>query len=148
MDKISADRRSKLMSRVRTKNTAPELIVRKLLHAMGYRYRLHIKSLPGTPDIVFTKRKKAIFVHGCFWHGHLCKRGSLPKSNVKFWRTKIEKNTTRDERTRQELETLGWQVLVVWQCETKNSEELSLSLREFLGASETLPQERSREANS
>lgn len=132
MDRITKDQRSKLMSRVGTKDTAPELIVRKLLHAMGYRYRLHIKSLPGTPDIVFRKRRKLIFVHGCFWHGHHCKRGTLPKSNAEFWRAKIKKNQVRDLRNRHDLETLGWQVLVIWQCETKNSEGLSRSLREFL----------------
>ena len=122
------------MSRIGSKHTRPELVVRSLLHRMGYRYRLHRKGLPGRPDIVFIGRKKAIFVHGCFWHGHCCKIGKLPKSNLEFWVTKIDRNRARDLEKRSELEQVGWSVDEVWQCEIKDIQSLEARLRSFLGS--------------
>ena len=120
------------MSAVRGKNTKTELVVRRLLHAAGYRYRLHAKDLPGRPDIVFRKRRCVIFVNGCFWHAHDCPRGSSPSSNVEFWRKKIGKNIERDRRVMQELVGQGWRVLTVWECETKTPEQLMRRLTDSL----------------
>ncbi len=106
------------MSRVKNKNTRPELLVRSLLHRLGYRFRLHPKDLPGTPDLVLPKHCIALFVHGCLWHGHSCNRGNLPQSNRDFWRAKIRKNIERDTAAREALHRLGWETLVVWTCET------------------------------
>ena len=122
------------MSRIGSKHTKPELIVRSLLHRLGYRFRLHRRKLPGRPDIVFIGRKKAIFVHGCFWHGHGCKIGKLPKSNLDFWSPKIERNRLRDREKRSELEQIGWTVEEVWQCEIKDIQLLESRLRSFLGS--------------
>jgi len=126
--------RSRLMSRIGSKHTKPELIVRSLLHRLGYRYRLHRKELPGRPDIAFIGRKKAIFVHGCFWHGHGCKIGKLPKSNLEFWNPKIERNRQRDSENISELEQIDWAVEVVWQCELRDFQSLEHRLRSFLGS--------------
>ena len=134
VDNRSKESRSKLMSRIGAKNTAPELKVRSLLHAMGYRYRLHRKDLPGKPDIVFPSRQKVIFVHGCYWHGHGCKIGKLPKSNLSYWRPKIERNKARDREKRIALEEVGWSVLEIWQCETKDASDLTKQLELFLGS--------------
>lgn len=120
------------MSRIGSKNTAPELIVRSLLHSLGYRFRLHRKDLPGKPDIVLPGRRKAIFVHGCYWHGHGCKIGKLPKSNLDYWKPKIERNKERDREKRLALENEGWSVLEIWQCETKDRDDLAAQLRVFL----------------
>ncbi len=120
------------MSRIGSRDTAPELIVRKLLYRLGYRYRLHHKGLPGKPDIVFAGRKKAIFVHGCYWHGHGCKIGKLPKSRLDYWQPKIERNRQRDGEKREALENMGWTVLEVWQCETRNMRTLQDILQDFL----------------
>ena len=121
------------MSRVRGSDTAPELQVRKLLHAMGYRYRLHRKDLPGTPDIVFISRKKVIFVHGCFWHRHKgCVKTTTPKTRRDFWLKKFAANQERDQRKLSELAASGWASLVVWECETKVPETLRAKLREYL----------------
>lgn len=107
------------MALVRAKDTKPELRVRKLLHAMGYRYRLHVRSLPGRPDLVFPGKRKAIFVHGCFWHRHRCAMGDrLPKSRIGFWRDKLESNRVRDRAVLRELTTLGWTVFIIWECES------------------------------
>ena len=133
VDKLTPERRSALMSRVRGKDTVPELIVRRMVHAEGYRYRLHRKGLPGKPDLVFPGRRKAVFVHGCFWHGHGCKIGRLPKSRAEYWEPKIARNRERDAQNRAELESLGWQILTVWQCETKDAEALNRRIGEFLG---------------
>ncbi len=108
MDRLSPEQRSHNMSRVRSRNTGLELKVRSLLHRLGYRYRLHRKDLPGTPDLVFPGRRSVIFVNGCFWHGHTCKRANLPASNREFWEKKIEKNKVRDEHARGELIAGGW----------------------------------------
>ncbi|NKN39703.1 DNA mismatch endonuclease Vsr [Agrobacterium sp. a22-2] len=121
------------MARVRPRDTKPEMIVRRVLHALGYRFRLQAKELPGRPDIVFRPRKKAIFVHGCFWHRHPgCRRTTSPKSRREFWEAKFSANQARDERVQEELKALGWSSLVIWECETRNSEALAESLKNFL----------------
>lgn len=132
MDRLTKERRSWLMSRVRSKHTKTEMVVRRLLYGRGYRYRLHRKDLPGKPDLVFGPKKKVVFVHGCYWHGHGCKIGRLPKSNVEFWAEKIRKNRERDTMARAALENNGWQVLTVWQCETKDVVALEDRLIRFL----------------
>jgi DNA mismatch endonuclease, patch repair protein len=120
------------MSRVKSRDTMPERIVRSMLHAMGYRYRLQRKDLPGKPDIVFGPRKKAVFIHGCFWHGHRCPKGRPPKSNEKFWRAKIETNRARDRRSIRKLKALGWEVLTIWQCELKGPLAVRKRIVDFL----------------
>lgn len=123
------------MRAVRRKDTAPEVAVRRLLHAAGYRYRLHLKTLPGSPDVVFTRRRKVIFVHGCFWHGHTCRAGRLPKSRPEFWVPKIDRNRRRDAAASEALARAGWEVTVVWQCELRDQEGLQARLARFLGPS-------------
>ncbi len=133
MDRLSKQRRSEIMSRIYGKDTNPELVVRSMVHKLGYRYRLHSKKLPGKPDLVFSKRKKVMFVHGCFWHGHRgCRKGKLPKSNLDYWVPKIEQNKKRDAKNRRKLKSEGWDVLVVWQCELKNVEALKKRIVDFL----------------
>ncbi|HVX10202.1 MAG TPA: very short patch repair endonuclease [Pirellulales bacterium] len=118
MDTLTVAERSRRMSLVRAKDTKPELVVRRLVHSLGYRYRLHISSLPGCPDLVFPSRRKVILVHGCFWHQHSCKLGDrMPKSRLKFWRPKLERNRLRDTETMRSLRHLGWRVLIVWECQ-------------------------------
>lgn len=125
MDTLSEERRSWNMSRIRSKNTKPEVLVRSLLHRMGYRFRLHVSSLPGTPDLVLPKYKTVVFVHGCFWHRHSgCKYSYTPKSRLEFWMRKFEKNIEVDRRAAKELEELGWRVLVIWECELTDTETL------------------------
>lgn len=135
MDRLSPERRSWLMSKVSSKNTKPELTVRSLLHQMGYRFRIHTSALLGKPDIVFHKRKKIIFVHGCFWHGHDgCKYGKLPQSRIEFWQEKINRNRIRDIEVTRTLTTNGWQILIIWQCEIRDEELLIKNLVAFLGS--------------
>jgi DNA mismatch endonuclease, patch repair protein len=136
MDTLTTAARSERMSRVRSKNTKPELLVRSLVHRMGFRYRLHDRRLPGNPDLVFPSRGKIIFVHGCFWHRHgeRCEFTRWPKSKLDFWKPKLERNSQRDKLVRKELRKLGWRVLVVWECQLKKSESLSTKLRAFLEA--------------
>lgn len=135
MDIVSADRRSSIMARIRSKDTKPELAVRKLLHEMGYRYRLHVKDLPGRPDVVFRGRRKAIFVHGCFWHSHQgCKRAFVPKSRARFWKLKMKRNRERDVASVKSLELAGWRVLIVWECQVEQANLASL-LKSFLDSS-------------
>ena len=125
--------RRKTMQAVKGKDTKPELFVRRLLYSLGYRYRLHRKDLPGKPDIVFSGRKKIIFVHGCFWHGHSCKRGARePKTNVEYWRQKIARNKTRDAQHSNNLKKAGWNVLIVWECQLKDKERLVRKVQDFL----------------
>lgn len=133
VDTLTPEARSRRMARIGSKNTVPELIVRRMAHAMGYRFRLHRRDLPGSPDLVFPRHKKIVLVHGCYWHGHGCKIGRLPKSNLPFWQDKIVKNQARDARNLADLRKLGWQTLVVWQCETRKPTELSRALAVFLG---------------
>lgn len=133
-DTVSGERRSWIMSRVKGKDTAPELFVRSLVHRLGYRFRLHRRDLPGAPDLVFVSRGKVIFVHGCFWHGHNCVRGDRqPKSNSDYWKRKIAKNKERDRSRRTQLRDLGWDVLVVWECQLRDEEKLAQELIAFLG---------------
>lgn len=121
------------MQSVGQKNTGPEVTVRKLLHSLGYRFRLHRKDLPGTPDIVFPGRKKVIFVHGCYWHGHECNKGRLPKSNLEYWKQKIDRNRERDIETYRRLTDCGWKVMTIWQCELREPDHLREKLTGFLG---------------
>jgi DNA mismatch endonuclease (patch repair protein) len=124
------------MRRIRSKGMKPELVVRRMAHAMGFRYRLHVVSLPGKPDLVFPGRKKVIFVHGCFWHGHTeprCVDGNRrPRSNLDYWLPKLEGNQRRDKLHMQALAAMGWTVLIIWECEIKNVEGLKTRLRQFL----------------
>ncbi len=121
------------MRAVRSKDTKPEMLVRRLAHGLGFRFRLHRKDLPGSPDLVFPGRRRVIFVHGCFWHGHNCKRGARqPKANADYWRAKIARNVARDERVRQELRGLGWDGLTLWECELRDRDALSDRLHNFL----------------
>lgn len=131
-DRVSEEIRSYIMSSVGNKDTGPELIVRKILYGLGYRYRLHRRDLPGSPDVVFQKRKKAIFVNGCFWHGHECRYGKLPKSKSDYWVGKIDNNQERDGKNIRLLEQLGWEVLVVWQCQLKDIESIKKQLMQFM----------------
>lgn len=125
-DIVDPAKRSEMMAGIRSKNTRPELVVRKTLHALGYRYRLHRKDLPGNPDIVLPKWKTVIFVHGCFWHGHAdCPLFRSPKSRTEFWEEKITGNRMRDAKTRESLISLGWRVVEVWECSTKGRTALS-----------------------
>ncbi len=134
VDVMSAAQRSRTMSRVRAQHTKPELAVRRLLFAEGYRYRLHRKDLPGSPDIVFPSRKKVVFVHGCFWHRHQsCRLATTPKSRAEFWSRKFSANIERDNRNHAELIRLGWEVRIVWQCELNDAATLRQQLRLFLG---------------
>lgn len=123
------------MQAVRSKDTAIEMRVRRLLHAQGYRYRLHCANLPGCPDLVLSRRRKAIFVHGCFWHGHQCARGKrVPKTNADYWTAKIARNSVRDVTVRKQLRELGWKVSVVWECElAKDTNVVMKKLLRFLG---------------
>jgi DNA mismatch endonuclease (patch repair protein) len=133
VDKLSKEKRSLLMGRIRRADTTPELAVRRLLTLLGYRYRIHFEGVSGRPDIAFPRKRKAIFVHGCFWHYHQgCPSGRIPKSRTKFWLTKFEKNRARDRRQIRELRQHSWSSLVVWECEV-DKEDLSKKLIRFLG---------------
>jgi DNA mismatch endonuclease (patch repair protein) len=128
-DKVSAADRSRMMAAVRGKNTKPELAVRAALFSAGYRYRLHRRDLPGSPDIVLPRYRIAVFVHGCFWHGHDCVRGRQPASNVEFWNAKLDRNFVRDLSNRAALEAAGWAVATIWQCSA--AQEIERLLREL-----------------
>ncbi|MGQ2908815.1 MAG: very short patch repair endonuclease [Aliihoeflea sp.] len=128
--------RSRTMRAVKSKNTAPEMVVRKLIHGMGYRFRLHRKDLPGSPDLVFPSRRLALFVHGCFWHGHDCKRGARTlKANTEYWTAKIERNRDRDSRAIRALAQKGWRTGVIWECELRDLERLRATLVGMLDTS-------------
>lgn len=135
--------RSKIMRAVRRTDTAPELVVRKLVHALGFRFRLQRRDLPGTPDLVLPRLNTVIFVHGCFWHRHaLCAKATMPKTRVEFWRAKFDANTSRDLRKNRQLNTAGWRVIVIWECETSDSTKLSRKLKSLL-SSRLVPAHRS-----
>lgn len=132
VDTRSPEQRSKIMKSVGTVHTGPELVVRRLLHKLGYRFRLHRKNLPGKPDIVLPKYKAAIFVHGCFWHGHGCTKGKPPKSRKGYWLPKLAANRARDRRNLKSLDALGWRSLVIWQCQTRDPVALTQVLKSSL----------------
>lgn len=132
MDKVSRSVRSATMRAVRSKDSKAELLVRKLIHSRGYRYRLHVKNLPGKPDLVFPSRKCVIFIHGCFWHGHNCRPKIRPTSNTKYWDAKIIGNRRRDRRHVYALRRAGWHVLILWECEIKNHKKVLQSITSFL----------------
>ena len=134
MDTLTKIERSRIMGLVRSKDTRPELIVRRLLHSLGYRYRLHVRTLPGCPDLVFSSRHKVVFVHGCFWHRHACAMGRrIPKSRVRFWTEKLEGNKRRDSKSLYSLRRQGWKTLTVWECQLEDVEALGHCLKRFLG---------------
>ena len=135
VDNIPQAERSEIMSRVRGKNTRPEMLVRRLVFAEGYRYRLHGRKLPGCPDLVFRSRAKVIFVHGCFWHRHEnCALARLPKSRLDFWEPKLTANKERDKRNKKLLAKEGWKVLTIWECQLRDTERLKRTIRGFLDA--------------
>jgi len=131
-DTRTPEQRRRIMQSVGTRDTGPELIVRRIVYGLGHRYRLNVKGLPGRPDIVFPGRMKAIFVHGCFWHGHGCHKGRAPKSRLDYWKPKLKTNKKRDAAQLLALKVLGWSVLTVWQCETTDPKALSSRLSAFL----------------
>ena len=132
MDRVKKATRSKIMAAVHTHDTGAEKAVRSIAHRFGYRYSLVRKDLPGKPDLTFVSRRKVIFVHGCFWHGHLCRYGSLPKSRLFYWEPKIAANKTRDRKQANRLRKTGWSVMIVWQCELKDKDVLAVKIKEFL----------------
>ena len=132
-DIVAPEKRSALMSRIRSTDTKPELFVRRALHAMGYRFRTHVRGLPGCPDLVFTRRRSVIFVHGCFWHRHGCRKTYVPKSRKEFWQEKFVGNVSRDRRNQRLLEEAGWRVLVVWECEIESDDSALERAARFLG---------------
>ena len=131
MDRLTPEARSRLMSRIGARDTSPELRVRSLLHRIGCRFRLHARDLPGTPDIVMPARGSVVFVNGCFWHGHRCKVGRMPKSRIDYWGAKIEANQRRDRRKSRLLRKLGWRVITVWECELKDTPRLQRRLARY-----------------
>jgi DNA mismatch endonuclease, patch repair protein len=133
MDRVPTEQRSLNMAAVRSRNTTPEIAVRSMLHSLGLRFRLHQSSLPGSPDVVLKKHGAVVLVHGCFWHGHSCPRGALPASRQEFWLPKLEGNQRRDLRQVKELRALGWRVLTVWECETRNPAKLRRRMANWFG---------------
>jgi DNA mismatch endonuclease (patch repair protein) len=132
-DVFSRRKRSEIMAAVRSQDTQPEMVVRRLVWRLGYRYRLHVQALPGCPDLVLPSRRKVIFVHGCFWHRHSCSAGvSMPASRVPYWAQKFDRNRKRDARNRRALRRLGWQVLIIWECQTRKPAVLEKRLLAFL----------------
>ena len=130
---MTSEQRSRVMRAVKGKDTGTEMTVRRIVHRMGYRYRLHRKELPGKPDLVFGPRRKVVFVHGCFWHGHTCKRGDrIPKENRRYWTKKIARNKERDQEHVSALKVKGWKVLIIWECETKDTRRLEKRIRAYL----------------
>lgn len=132
-DVLTPEQRRRNMAAIKGKNTKPEMIVRQLVHSSGYRYRLHRKDLPGKPDLVFPSRRKIIEVYGCYWHMHDCPYGKVvPKTNAEFWQTKRLSNVTRDKRNSEELAKQGWRVLIIWECEVKDKNQLQEHISQFL----------------
>lgn len=145
MDVVDSATRSRMMSGIKSKDTKPELIVRKYLHAQGFRYRLHVRNLPGSPDIVLPKHRVAIFVHGCFWHRHPnCRYATTPSSNAERWRLKFETNVERDARKKEALIAAGWHVIVVWECELRHGGPIRLQQisEEILGSGRSMADKR------
>jgi len=139
MDTLTPEKRSWNMSRIRSKDTTPERVVRSFLHRNGFRFRLHVKNLPGMPDIVLPKYKTVIEVRGCYWHRHEdCKYAYMPKTKVDFWQRKFAENVVRDQRTEQELRELGWNVIIVWECELNNKSKLDDIISQIQGQSTTM----------
>jgi DNA mismatch endonuclease, patch repair protein len=135
VDVFKKEKRSWLMSRVKGVDTAPELLIRSLLHRMGYRFRLHVFDLPGKPDIVLPRHRKVIFVNGCFWHGHKrCRRSALPETNRDFWEQKISKTAKRDQRNIRQLRKAGWKVLTIWQCKMTDIEKVDHKILQFMNS--------------
>jgi len=135
MDTLSPKERSERMGRVKGKDTKPELVVRRLVHRLGFRYRLHAENLPGKPDLVVVGKKKLIFVHGCFWHRHRgCARCRMPKSRLEFWKPKLEENRKRDLRNQRSLRKAGWRIHLIWECQLADREKLENRILEFLNA--------------
>ena len=132
LDPLSKEARSERMSRIRSGDTKPEIAVRRLAHGMGFRYRLHAKELPGHPDLSFRPKEKVIFVHGCYWHQHGCGKYTMPKSRKDYWLPKLRRNVERNRENIDQLESNGWSVLVIWECELKEWEQLSEKIRKFL----------------
>lgn len=135
MDVLTTEQRSRCMSAIRGKNTKPEMVVRRLVHSLGFRYRLHVRALPGAPDLVFPSRRKVVFVHGCFWHRHDCPLGRpVPRTRPDFWRNKLRMNVERDARNERLLRGLGWDILRVWECSVRqrDPERLAVELKAFL----------------
>lgn len=139
-DRLSPEARSAAMRAVKGRDTKPEMLVRRMLHALGYRYRVQVRGLPGRPDLAFTRRRRAVFVHGCFWHGHDCPRGArAPKTNAEFWRAKIARNRERDAEVAAALTAIGWRRIVVWECGLRDRTATAGALRAFLGDPRTAP---------
>jgi DNA mismatch endonuclease (patch repair protein) len=134
MDTLTKAQRSERMGRIRSKDTKPEMVIRRALFGLGYRYQIHRKDLPEKPDIVFPGRKKALFVHGCFWHAHQnCKVANMPKSRTEYWRAKFERNVERDKQNKRRLRLLGWGTLTIWECQIKRKERVVGRLASYLG---------------
>ena len=139
-DHLNSEGRSRLMGRIRSKGSIPEMIVRRAAHALGYRFRLHRRDLPGTPDLVFPSRRKVVFVHGCWWHQHPgCKKATGSKTQANFWAAKFARNVERDRRVEAALRDDGWDVLTIWECETRASEAMSAKLDQYLAGFERQP---------
>ena len=132
MDNLTPERRSAQMGLIRSTDTKPELLVRRLVHSMGYRYRLHRRDLPGVPDLVFSSRQKVVFVHGCFWHGHDCRLGRMPKSRLDYWGPKIARNKERDATNLRRLRGMCWKCLVLWECQLRRQDALAERIKRFL----------------
>lgn len=133
VDMVHPGRRSEIMRRITGKDTTPEMVVRRLLFRMGYRFRIHRKDLPGKPDVVLPRFRTVFFIHGCFWHGHGCSpKNRRPKSNIDYWNSKIDRNIKRDSVNIEKLQSLGWKAVVVWECETRNLQTLEASLQKVL----------------
>ena len=139
-DVFDPEKRTEIMSRVRGRDTKPELIVRRIAHGLGFRFRLHREDLPGRPDIVFPRHRAVIAVHGCFWHRHPgCKHASSPKTRERYWQDKFKANVVRDRRNETGLRDLGWKVMVIWECETKDHEAVAARIESFLRRDESEP---------
>lgn len=135
LDPLNAKQRSERMSRIRSENTKPEMVVRRLVYHSGFRYRLHVKELPGKPDLVFKSQKKVIFVHGCFWHQHGCNQYRMPRSKLNYWLPKLQRNIERDEENIKLLESKGWAVFIAWECEIEKIDFIKQKIIRFLNES-------------